>query len=129
MALAERIEVRADPAITAKGAPGRHAVRVEVRLRGGERLECAKEVPRGSERMAVDAARGLVSQGTRRGFAGASGVPFHGELLGEEKLGPHRAWRVRVSGSASYSGTATWIVEAGDRLGDGFAIEDDKALS
>jgi trans-L-3-hydroxyproline dehydratase len=80
-------------------------------------------------RMAVDAARGLVSQGTRRGFAGASGVPFHGELLGEEKLGPHRAWRVRVSGSASYSGTATWIVEAGDRLGDGFAIEDDKALS
>ena len=80
-------------------------------------------------RMAVDAARGLVSQGTRRGFAGASGVPFHGELMGEEKLGPHRAWRVRVSGSASYSGTATWTVEAGDRLGDGFAIEDDKALS
>jgi len=50
MALAERIEVRADPAITAKGASGRHAVRVEVQLRGGERLECAKEAPRGSER-------------------------------------------------------------------------------
>ncbi len=50
MALAERIEVRADPAITAKGAPYRHAVRVEVQLRGGERLECAKEAPRGSER-------------------------------------------------------------------------------
>jgi 2-methylcitrate dehydratase PrpD len=50
MALAERIEVRADAAITAKGASWRHAVRVEVQLRGGERLECAKEAPRGSER-------------------------------------------------------------------------------
>jgi len=79
-------------------------------------------------RMAVDAARGLVSSGMRRGFAGATGVPFHGELLGEEALGPHRAWRVRVSGSASYSGTATWIVEADDHLGDGFAVEDHKTL-
>jgi len=50
MALAERIEVKADPAITARGASYRHAVRVEVQLRGGERLECAKEAPRGSER-------------------------------------------------------------------------------
>lgn len=79
-------------------------------------------------RMAVDAARGLISPGSRRAFAGATGVPFHGELLGEEELGPHRAWRVRVSGSASYSGTATWVVDADDRLGDGFAIEDDKTL-
>src|SRR5216684_6367220 len=47
MALAERIEVKADPAITAKGATCRHSVRVEVQLRGGERLECAKEAPRG----------------------------------------------------------------------------------
>ena len=49
MALAEKVEVKADPAITAKGASSRHAVRVEVQLRGGERLECAKEAPRGSE--------------------------------------------------------------------------------
>jgi len=50
MALAEKIEVRPDPAITAKGAPYRHAVRVEVQLSGGARLECAKQAPRGSER-------------------------------------------------------------------------------
>ena len=79
-------------------------------------------------RMAVDAARGLIGPGVSRAFAGASGVPFHGELLAEEPLGPHRAWRVRVSGTASFSGTATWIVEQGDRLGDGFAIEDGGAL-
>jgi trans-L-3-hydroxyproline dehydratase len=75
-------------------------------------------------RMAVDAARGLIAPCFSRAFAGASGVPFRGELLAEEPLGQHRAWRVRVSGTASFSGTATWIVEQGDRLGDGFAIED-----
>ena len=53
---------------------------------------------------------------------------FHGELLAEERLGMHRAWRVPVSGTASFCGTATWIVEQGDRLGDGFAIEDGSPL-
>ena len=79
-------------------------------------------------RMAVDAARGLIAPGCSRAFAGASGVPFRGELLAEEPLGRHRAWRVRVSGTASFSGTATWIVEQDDRLGDGFAIEDGRPL-
>jgi proline racemase len=79
-------------------------------------------------RMAVDAARGLIAPGHRRGFAGATGVTFHGELLAEEPLGPHRAWRVRVSGTASYSGTAVWTIDADDALRDGFAIEDDKPL-
>ncbi|HEY7581769.1 MAG TPA: proline racemase family protein [Acetobacteraceae bacterium] len=75
-------------------------------------------------RMAVDAARGLIAPGARRSFAGASGVPFDAELLAEERLGPHRAWRVRVAGTASFHGTATWTVEDGDPLRDGFAIED-----
>ncbi len=75
-------------------------------------------------RMAVDAARGLIVPGAARSFAGASGVPFHGTLLAEERLGPHRAWRVRVAGTASFSGTATWVVEDGHDLADGFAIEE-----
>jgi aconitate decarboxylase len=49
MALAGRVAVRADPAITAKGAKHRHAVRVEVHLRDGTRLHGAQEAPRGSE--------------------------------------------------------------------------------
>ncbi|HEY7241774.1 MAG TPA: MmgE/PrpD family protein [Burkholderiales bacterium] len=49
VALADKVEVVADPAITAKGAQFRHMVRVAVQLRGGERLECTKEAPRGSE--------------------------------------------------------------------------------
>ena len=56
MALAERVEVRHDDAITARGAKFRHMVRVEVFLRDGERLECAKEYPRGSERNFASAA-------------------------------------------------------------------------
>lgn len=76
-------------------------------------------------RMAVDAARGLIASGARRAFAGASGVPFHGELLAEQRLGPHRAWQVRVSGTASFSGDAIWIVQPDDPLGDGFALDDE----
>jgi 2-methylcitrate dehydratase PrpD len=50
MALAERVEVRHDPATTARGAAYRHAVRVEVLLHDGTRMERAVEAPRGSEK-------------------------------------------------------------------------------
>jgi aconitate decarboxylase len=49
MALAERVTVLADPAITAKGAKHRHEVRVEVELRDGRRLARTQETPRGSD--------------------------------------------------------------------------------
>jgi 2-methylcitrate dehydratase PrpD len=49
MALATRVEVREDPAITARGSRFRHTVRVEVHLRGGTRLDATVEAARGSE--------------------------------------------------------------------------------
>jgi len=49
LALAEKVEVRADPAISARGSKYRHAVRVEVQLNDGTRLERSVEAPRGSE--------------------------------------------------------------------------------
>ena len=49
LALAEKVEVRADPEITARGSKFRHAVRVEVHLADGGVLERAMETPRGSE--------------------------------------------------------------------------------
>ncbi len=49
MALAERVQVREDPAITALGSTARHKVRVEVILRDGTRLEETVESQRGSE--------------------------------------------------------------------------------
>jgi 2-methylcitrate dehydratase PrpD len=48
-ALAERVTVLADPAITAKGAKHRHEVRVEVELRDGRRLTRKQDTPRGSD--------------------------------------------------------------------------------
>jgi len=50
IALAERIEVRHDPSITARGAKFRHMVRVEVFLTDGSHHEVTVEAPRGSER-------------------------------------------------------------------------------
>jgi 2-methylcitrate dehydratase PrpD len=50
MAFAEKVEVRHDDAITARGSKFRHMVRVEVYLKDGMRLEETVEAPRGSER-------------------------------------------------------------------------------
>jgi len=49
IALAGKVEVRADPGITAKGSKFRHAVRVEVELADGSILERSVETPRGGE--------------------------------------------------------------------------------
>ena len=49
MALAEKVEVRHDPEITARGAKFRHTVRVEVRLKDITKLEHTVEAARGSE--------------------------------------------------------------------------------
>ena len=75
-------------------------------------------------RLAVDAARGLVRLGEPRWFAGPTGVSFVGEVVAEQMLGSLRAFRVRVSGSAFYSGEATFIVEEDDALRDGFDLLD-----
>ncbi|WP_118183707.1 MmgE/PrpD family protein [Paraburkholderia phosphatilytica] len=49
MALADRVQVLEDPAITARGPTFRHMVRVEILLRDGTRLEETVEAQRGSE--------------------------------------------------------------------------------
>ena len=49
MALAEKVEVLHDAAITARGSKFRHMVRVEVHLKDGTRMEQTVEAPRGSE--------------------------------------------------------------------------------
>ncbi len=50
MALADKVEVRHDADITAKGSKFRHMVRVEVHLNDGARMERTLEYARGSER-------------------------------------------------------------------------------
>ncbi len=48
--LANRVEVREDPAITAKGGDSRYEVRVHVHLRDGTTLQETMAAARGSER-------------------------------------------------------------------------------
>jgi len=48
MALADRVTVVEDPAITAKGSPSRHEVRVEIELRDGTVLTGERRTARGS---------------------------------------------------------------------------------
>jgi proline racemase len=76
-------------------------------------------------RLAVDATRGVVRLGEQRRFAGPTGVSFMGEIVAEEQyVAGMRAFRARVSGSAFYSGSATFVVEADDTLQDGFDLDD-----
>jgi 2-methylcitrate dehydratase PrpD len=49
IALAEKVDVRHDPDITARGATARHMVRVELHLKNGKRMTRTVEAPRGSE--------------------------------------------------------------------------------
>ncbi len=56
MALAARVSVRHDDAITALGAKYRHKVRVEVRLVDGTVMDTTVEAPRGSEHSFASAA-------------------------------------------------------------------------
>src|SRR5471030_109892 len=49
MAIAEKVVVKHDPSITARGTRFRHVVRVEVHLRDGTRHDETVEAPRGSE--------------------------------------------------------------------------------
>jgi 2-methylcitrate dehydratase PrpD len=49
LALAARVSVLEDPAITARGAKHRHTVRVEVSLKNGTRLSRGADTPRGGD--------------------------------------------------------------------------------
>jgi aconitate decarboxylase len=70
MALANKVSVRHDDAITALGAKFRHKVRVEVHLNNGSVLETTVESPRGSE----------------HNFASAADIIAKFEILGNHAL-------------------------------------------
>ena len=73
-------------------------------------------------RMALDYACGRIGPGRRREFRGVSGQGFTGEVLRAEGQGTDASVTVQVSGQASYTGTAAFTVEPGDRLGRGFRL-------
>ena len=72
-------------------------------------------------RMALDHAKGLTGRGRPRLFRGLSGDPFSGEIVEERSAGGRPEVIVRVGGRAYYSGSASFLVEPEDPLGDGLA--------
>lgn len=69
-------------------------------------------------RMALDHAKGMVGLGISRRFYGIGGVPFDGRITRRDGM----QVRVAVSGQGYYAGNGSFIVEADDALGFGFAL-------
>ena len=88
IALAEKVEVRPDAGISAKGAGYRHRVRVEVHLNDGSLLERTVETPRGSgtnfasESQVVEKFDKLAAHALKRDQA----AQLRDAVLGMEKL-------------------------------------------
>ncbi len=73
-------------------------------------------------RLALDYARGALPIGARRVFRGLTGEPFTGELLRATQAAGRTAVIARVGGRAFHCGTSSFVIEAEDPLGDGFAM-------
>jgi 2-methylcitrate dehydratase PrpD len=88
MALAEKVAVRHDPDITARGARFRHMVRVEVHLTDGTRYEEIVEAPRGSEQKFASESEVVAKfmKLTRRVLSDTAAERICASVLGCEKL-------------------------------------------
>lgn len=88
LALAEKVEVNADPTISARGSKHRHAVRVDVRLKDGSALQRAVETPRGSEPSFASEAQIVAKFETLAAYALKRGQAerLRDAVLGMEKL-------------------------------------------
>jgi proline racemase len=73
-------------------------------------------------RMALDHAKGLVRAGDTRVFRGVTGEPMAGKVLRATTYAKPGAVIVEVGGQGYYSGRGEFVIEAGDRLGCGFAL-------
>src|SRR5882762_6285889 len=88
LALAEKVEVRPDPGISAKGAKSRHSVRVELMLEDGSVLERSVETPRGSEPYFASEAQVVAKfeKLASRALKGEQSARLCDAVLGMEKL-------------------------------------------
>lgn len=73
-------------------------------------------------RLARDFARGLVRAGEERTFYGPTPVPFHGEIVEVLGTAANPSVKVKVSGSASFVGSARLEIHSDDPLAHGFAL-------
>ena len=73
-------------------------------------------------RMALDHAKGLVETGATRRFRSITGGSFTGCVRGEAAFPVPGAVTVAVGGTSHFAGEGTFVIEADDPLGHGFAL-------
>ncbi|MBL8588019.1 MAG: proline racemase family protein [Methylobacteriaceae bacterium] len=73
-------------------------------------------------RTALDLLSGRIEAGVGRRFVGPTGGAFDATARRVEPFAGHAAARVRGAGQSVYAGTSRFVVEAEDRLGDGFLL-------
>ncbi len=73
-------------------------------------------------RLAVQHRRGQVALGETRTFESVTGAHFTGRVVAETRAGEHPAVTAEVGGEAHYTGEASFVLEPGDRIGEGFLL-------
>lgn len=73
-------------------------------------------------RLALQRAKGLAGVGDLRRFSSVTGSVFSGRITGEARVGSCDGVTVEVGGVAHYTGSATFTLEPGDVLGEGFTL-------
>jgi trans-L-3-hydroxyproline dehydratase len=73
-------------------------------------------------RLALMHRRGQIAVGQERTFVSITGAEFTGRVLATTEAGPHPAVIAEVGGEAFYTGEASFLREAGDKLGAGFLL-------
>ena len=91
-------------------------------LFGGGQIDRSPTGSGVTARMTLDVLGGALQLRSTRRFLGPTGDGFAGTAVGREDFHGHPAVRVRVAGRSFYSGTARFIVEADDPLGEGFLL-------
>lgn len=74
-------------------------------------------------RLALQWTRGEIALGQPRQFESLTGARFTGTAVEETRAGPYRAIVAEISGTAHYTGSARFTLEADDPLGDGFLLD------
>jgi len=75
-----------------------------------------------SGRLALLHARGTIPEGGRFINLSIIDTVFWGRVIGETRVGEHKAVRTEVGGEAFISGFNQWVMETGDPVSDGFRL-------
>jgi proline racemase len=96
-------------------------------LFGGGQIDRSPTGSGVTARMALDVLGGRIPLGRERRIVGPTGEGFAGTAIERVDFCGRDAVRVRVEGRSFYTGSARFVVEDGDPLGDGFLLHRSEA--